>query len=254
MNSDSRSLCKKLQQLSTAALICLTACGSWADTANSDLPKSVIPAPRTIEYSWMSVATWQQKHADDVAVAEKGGVDLLFVGDSITDGWNDEVWQEYFAKYNPANFGIGGDHTANVLWRLQHGDVGNLHPKAIVLLIGVNNFGHLNETPEKVFPGVKAVVQQLRLAFPTAKILLNAVFPYEHPADSPKRAEVKQLNKMIATLDDNKYVFFKDYGHLFLEKDGSISKEIMGDYLHPTRKGDEIWAKAMMPTLKAWLD
>lgn len=211
------------------------------------------PSPRTIEYSWMSVDTWNKMQAEDVAVAEKGGVDLLFVGDSITAGWNWDIWQKNFAEYNPANFGVGGDHTGNLLWRLQHGDKGNLKPKLVVLLIGVNNFGHLNETPAQVFDGIKAVVNTLRENYPNAKILVNGVFPFKESATSPKRAQVKEVNALVAKLDDHKHVFVKDYGALFLQADGSISKEIMGDFLHPTAKGYQIWVDAMLPDIQKLL-
>lgn len=221
--------------------------------AENITPSGTTPTPRTIEYSWMPVATWQRMHAEDVLVADHDQVDLLFVGDSITAGWDWQIWQNNFAPLKAANFGIGGDHTGNILWRLQHGDVGQIHPKVIVLLAGVNNFGILNETPAQVFAGVSAVVKQLQLAFPQAKILLNAVFPFEQSAQSPKRLEVKKLNKMLAKLGDDKRVFFRDYGHLFVQKNGDISSEILGDYLHPTAKGYAIWAAAMTPEIKQLL-
>lgn len=208
-----------------------------------------IPSKRTTEFSWMSVTAWDKMHAEDTIVAQYDTVDLLFVGDSITAGWDWNIWQQNFAPLKAANFGIGGDHTANLLWRLQHGAIGNIQPKLIVLLIGVNNFGHLNESPEQVAAGVTKVVNQLQLAWPNSKILLNAVFPFEQPADSPKRKLVKQLNKLIAKLEDNKTVFFKDYSLLMLQKDGSISPEIMADFLHPTAKGYQVWADAMTPDI-----
>jgi lysophospholipase L1-like esterase len=214
-----------------------------------NMVSGTIPSKRTIEFSWMSVAAWDKMHAEDTIVAQYDTVDLLFVGDSITAGWDWNIWQQNFVPLKAANFGIGGDHTANLLWRLQHGAIGNIQPKLIVLLIGVNNFGHLNETPEQVAEGVAKVVNQLQLAWPNSKILLNAVFPFEQPADSPKRKLVKQLNKLIAKLGDNKNVFFKDYSLLMLQKDGSISPEIMADFLHPTAKGYQVWAEAMTPDI-----
>lgn len=234
-----------------AGIILSLACaGSHADAAKLS---GTTPSPRTIEYPWMSVDTWNKMHAEDVAIAKQGGVDLLFVGDSITAGWNAEIWQKNFAQYHPANFGIGGDHTGNLLWRLQHGDKGKLHPKAVVLLIGVNNFGHLNETPDQVFAGIKAVVKALRKNYPSAKILVNGVLPFEESAQSPKRAMVQELNAKVATLADHQRVFVKDYGALFLQTDGSISKDILGDFLHPTAKGYQIWADAMLPDIQALL-
>lgn len=207
-------------------------------------------APRDQDFAWMSMTQWQQRHADHSAIADKGEVDLLFVGDSITQGWDHAVWERSFAQYRPANFGIGGDHTGNVLWRLRNGRAGKLHPKAVVLLIGVNNVGFCNDTPEQAYAGVQAVVAQLRTLYPQARILLNGVFPYGQLANAPQRAPVAQLNRMIAKMDDGKHVFFRDYGALFLQADGSISPEIMGDFLHLTPKGYQIWADAMLPDIK----
>lgn len=239
-----------LARLTLALTLSLSAAISLAEEAKVS---GTTPSPRTIEFSWMSVDAWNKMQAEDVAIAEKGGVDLLFVGDSITAGWNWDIWQKNFAQYNPANFGVGGDHTGNLLWRLEHGDKGNLKPKAIVLLIGVNNFGHLNETPEQVFDGIKAVVKTLRKNYPKAKILVNGVFPFEESATSPKRAQVKEVNALVAKLDDHKHVFVKDYGALFLQPDGTISKEVMGDFLHPTAKGYQIWVDAMLPDIQKLL-
>jgi lysophospholipase L1-like esterase len=206
------------------------------------------PVKRTMEYSWMSVATWDKQHAEDTVVAQYDKVDVLFIGDSITAGWDWNLWQKYFVPLNSANFGIGGDHTGNLLWRLQHGTVGNIQPKLIVLLIGVNNLEHLKETPEQVSQGIAAVIQQLQLAWPNSKILLNAVFPFKQTAQAPERKQVSQINKLIAKLADNKKIIFKDYGHL-LQKNGDIAPEIMADFLHPTPKGYQLWADAMTPDI-----
>lgn len=216
-------------------------------------PSGTTPAKRTIEFPWMSVSYWDKKHAEDALVAQYDQVDLLFVGDSITEGWDWQIWEKNFKPLKAANFGIGGDHTGNVLWRLQHGAIGNIQPKLIVLLIGVNNVGHLNESPTQIAAGVSAVVKQLQLAWPNSKILLNGVFPFEQAATSPKRKLINDLNKKIATLGDNKTVFFKNYGHLLLQNDGSISPDIMPDFLHPNAKGYQIWADAMTPDIKTLL-
>jgi lysophospholipase L1-like esterase len=228
---------------------------------NSITPSSLItppssgihPSPRTIEYDWMAVSTWNEMHAEDVAVAAQGDIDLLFVGDSITAGWDTTLWQTHFAPHSAANFGIGGDHTGNLLWRLQNGSIGNLQPKVVVLLIGVNNFGHLSETPAQVFEGVSSVVNTLRGAFPHARILLNGVFPYGQAADTPEREQVKALNQLLATLVDSDKLVFEDYGQLFVQEDQTISPEIMGDFLHLTPEGYRLWAEAMLPTLEPWL-
>ena len=223
-------------------------------SALSPTPTSgTTPTKRTVEYSWMSVAAWDKMHAEDILVAQYDQVDVLFVGDSITAGWDWPIWEKNFKPLKAANFGIGGDNTGNVLWRLQHGAIGNLQPKLIVLLIGVNNIGGMQESPEQAAVGVTKVVQQLQLAWPNSKILLNAVFPFDQAPGSDNRSKVNKLNKIIARLGDDKTTFFKDYGPLLLQKDGSISPDIMNDFLHPTAKGYQVWADAMTPDIQALL-
>jgi lysophospholipase L1-like esterase len=219
----------------------------------ADVPAGVKPAKRTQDFPWMSVAAWERMHAEDVLMARHDSVEVLFIGDSITAGWDSSLWQQHFAPLKAANFGIGGDHTGNVLWRLQHGAIGNLKPKLVVLLAGVNNFGHLQETPEQIAQGVASVVGQLQLAWPESRVLLNAVFPFEESAKSPRRLQVKKLNELLAALGDNKKVFFKDYGGLFLAQDGHIPAALMGDFLHPTTKGYELWANSMLPDIRSLL-
>ncbi|MET0322730.1 MAG: GDSL-type esterase/lipase family protein [Duganella sp.] len=244
--------------LLAGALLSLSGAAGAADAVKSAKPAAAIdgkacsttPAPRTVEYPWMSIARWQAMFQEDLEVADAGKVDLLFVGDSITEGWNKQVWDKSFGKWKTANFGIGGDHTGNVLWRLDNGHAGNLHPKLVVLTIGVNNFFHCQASPAEVFEGVKAVVAKLRALYPDSRLLLNAVLPYEQSGQSPKRAQVEELNRMIAGLDDGKTIIYKDYGKRFLQANGDMSPTIMKDFLHPTPKGYQVWADAMLPDIR----
>ncbi len=241
-----------LTRFLSIASIALAATASQFSHAHT-ISGGLIPAKRTLDHSWMSIADWDRLHAEDVLVADHDKVDVLFIGDSITAGWDGHLWEQHIKPLNAANFGIGGDGTGNLLWRLQHGSIGQLQPKLIVLLIGVNNFGLYNETPEQVAAGITAVVQQLQLAWPESKILLNGVLPFEEKASSPKRAMVKKVNRIIATLEDKQHIFFKDYGPALLQKDGSISPDIMADFLHPTTKGYKAWLEVMLPHIKQLL-
>lgn len=246
----------RLRSFSSLRIILIFSLGTFCQLSNAlvpETPSGTTPAKRTIEFPWMSVSMWDRMHAEDVLVAEHDQVDVLFLGDSITAGWDWQIWENQIKPLNAANFGIGGDGTANLLWRLQHGAIGQLQPKLIVLMIGVNNFGLYHETPEHVARGVTAVVRQLKLAWPNSKILLNAVLPFEEKSNSPKRALVKKLNAIIAELGDGKHIFFKDYGATMLQKDGSISIDIMSDFLHPTSTGYQVWADAMLPDIQQLL-
>jgi lysophospholipase L1-like esterase len=249
---------KMLRTTLLAAIAALTF-SIWAAPAQVNAAEPAVvaqsigqtPIPRNKEYPWMTVARWQSMVAAQEARAAQGGVDLMFVGDSITEGWKDPLWTNYFGQFHPANFGVGGDHTGNVLWRLQQGSLHLLHPKAIVLLIGVNNLNLIPETPAQTAAGVKAVVAALRQNYPDAKILLNAVFPFAQSGSSEKRSQVKELNQAIAVLGDERHVFFRDYGSRFLDDHGDISPDVMADFLHPTQKGYQIWADAMLPDIRA---
>jgi lysophospholipase L1-like esterase len=191
---------------------------------------------------------WMGRHEGFVKIATKGDVDLLFVGDSITDGWRNQKAWKYFEAFKPANFGIGGDRTEHVLWRLQNGELDNIKPKAMVLMIGTNNVGA--NKAEQISEGIEAIVKHVRKTSPDTKILLLAVFPRGEKAEkNPAREKINAINKTIAKLDDGKNVKYLDIGNRFLKEDGTLTKDIMYDFLHLTPAGYEIWAQAILPTV-----
>jgi len=193
-----------------------------------------------------------QRHEAFVERAKKGDVDVLFLGDSITQGWegkeSKEVWEKEFGKLKPANFGIGGDRTEHIIWRITEGkELEGIRPKAVVLMIGTNNMG--NNSAEQIAEGVTAIVKELNHQLPHTKILLLGIFPRSAKATDTFRAKIKDCNERIAKLDDGKQVHYLDIGGKFLEADGSLSKEIMPDYLHLSKKGYQIWADAIKEDL-----
>jgi len=220
-------------------------------------PVSTQPVPRTKQFPWMSLSTWYQKHADDVRAAEEGRARVVFLGDSITEGWDwgntRSLWEREFAPYGAANFGIGGDLTQNLLWRLEHGAIEKLNPDVVVILIGVNNFLHNNTTAEDTFAGVQAVVDRALQGYPNAHIVLQGIFPYGEMPGTPERVRVAATNALIATLAANPRIDYYDFGAVFLQDDGRISKTIMADYLHPTERGYELWAGQLSPVLSRLL-
>ena len=165
------------------------------------------------------------------------------------------VFDRFFGSMKVANFGIAGDTTQGVLWRLQHGEGEGYKPKVIMLMIGTNNTGNGNSgnTPEEIAMGVANVVFELRKDFPDARILLLGIFPRSNPATAPIRAKIADINKIISALNDNQHVFYRDIGSIFLAADGSIPRDIMSDGLHPTSKGYELWAEAVKDTISSWL-
>jgi lysophospholipase L1-like esterase len=215
---------------------------------------AIVPASRTAPTNWVA------RHEGFLAEAKQGKFDIVFIGDSITDGWRKrglEVWNKCYAPRHTLNLGIGGDRTQHVLWRIEHGELDGLKPKAVVLMIGTNNTGKekdgsaRNSTAEAI-EGVTAVVKKIRATLPQSKLLLLAVFP-RGAVDAPQRAQVKEINTAIAKLDDGQMVRFLDIGKVFLAEDGSIPRTIMPDLLHPNAQGYQRWADAMEPTLAGML-
>ncbi len=194
----------------------------------------------------------KERHDKFLEIAKQGNIDLVFFGDSITDGWHgreQDIWKEHYAPLNAANFGIGGDRTQHVLWRMQHGELEGYHPKVAVLMIGTNNLG--SNTDEEIADGIKAIVEEIHKQQPQTKVLLLGIFPRGHEATDKNRGRIKHINEMISKLADHgKTVYYLDFGDKFLEKDGTISKDIMPDYLHLSKKGYEIWAEAIDQPLK----
>jgi lysophospholipase L1-like esterase len=230
---------------------------AWACEEGKDenrVPLAVTPAPRLVSHDWMSLATWYRHHAEDVELAEKGEARIVFIGDSITEGWlwgEGKWWHGHFAPMGAVNFGIGGDMTQNLLWRLENGAVSNLDPEWVVCLIGTNNFGHSNEGPVEVALGIEAVVDQLCRVYPRAHVLLFAVFPRSAQADHPDRAKIRDLNQRIAHLGNRERVTLMDIGDRFLMPDGSIDAALMPDYLHLNEAGYDLWAEVILDWLRA---
>ncbi len=189
-------------------------------------------------------------HERFVKVAQEGTAELVFLGDSITAGWGSKknIWETAFGQYKPANFGIGGDRTQHVLWRITNGELDGIKPKAVVLMIGTNNSG--TDSSDGIANGIKVIVETIRKKQPQAKILLLAVFPRgEKVSPNPGRDKLNQVNATIAKMDDGKNIHFLDIGSKFLQPDGSLTKDIMPDFLHLSGAGYQIWADAISPKL-----
>lgn len=181
---------------------------------------------------------WMKKHDELVALAKKGDVDVLFLGDSITEGWKyhgKKLWEKEYAPRKAANFGISGDSTQHVLWRLRNGELDGITPRAVVLMIGTNNMG--SHSADQIAGGVEAIVKELRAKLPKVKILLLAIFPRgEKPGEI--REKIAKTNEKIRNLGD----VWIDLTERFVGDGGVISKDVMPDFLHLSAKGYEIWA------------
>ena len=211
----------------------------------------------------------EKRHESFNEISKKGEAQLVFLGDSITHGFDNKngkaVWEKYWAPLKAANFGISGDRTEHVLWRLDHGNFDGLKPKAIVLMIGTNNTGHQGRpqkeidnavykcTAEQTAEGIKAIVAKLQQKCPDAKILILGIFPRGADKNDKFRQQNEATNAIVKGFADDKKVFFLDIGGKFLEADGTLPKAIMPDLLHPNEKGYQIWSDAIEAKVKELL-
>src|SRR5688572_297470 len=191
------------------------------------------------------------RHRTFVEIAKGAPIELLFVGDSITDGWRQAgqpVWDANWAPYKAANFGIGGDTTQGVLWRMQNGELDGYKAKLIVHMLGTNN---LNRNPiDEMVEGNRLIIEEYKKRQLQAKVLVIGIFTWSPEASHPNRALIKEANGKLAQLADNKQVFFMDIGEKFLTGDGTLTQEIMPDGLHPNLRGYRIWAEAISGRVK----
>jgi lysophospholipase L1-like esterase len=216
------------------------------------------PAPANVAFHNERNDARHQTFSD---IAKKGGIDLLFVGDSITDWFywplrggeatGGKVWEANFAPLKPANFAIAGDTTQGVLWRMQNGELEGFKAKLIVLMLGTNNTA--SNPVGQIIDGDRLIVEEFKKQQPQAKVLVLGIFPRnsaQNPQQTPiLNATIKAINIGLSQLADNKQVFYMDIGDKFLVN-GLVPADIMADGLHPTAKGYQIWADAILPTVK----
>lgn len=202
-------------------------------------PKAVIPEVH---------AGTEQRHERFNEISKEGKAKLVFLGDSITQSWEGggkAVWEKHYANRAAANFGISGDRTENVLWRLDHGNFDGLFPALIVVMIGTNNAGHRKDSAADIAAGVQAILDRLKTKCPDSKILLMAIFPRGEKPDDELRRLNDEANKLIEKMADGKKIVFKDIGKQFLDDKGVLKRELMPDFLHPNEKGYAVWADAI---------
>jgi len=254
---------RRLTHLATLLALALTLVPLRAAAPATPAPKP--DASAAIEKNDPS-GRFRKMHESFLARGKAGPIGLLFLGDSITQGWTKapHVWEHYFGKWQPANFGIGGDQTQHVIWRIENGELEGINPKVVVLMLGTNNSGA--HTADEIAAADRKIVDLIRARLPQTKVLVLAVFPRgprrekdgtikpEVIAEAAKRMAVIQgVNAQLARLDDGQHVRFLDINAVFLGQDGRIPYPVMPDQLHPGAAGYQLWAEAILPTLNAMM-
>lgn len=215
------------------------------------LPTACVPAMRADSH-WWALA----RHAEilgRLAGAENNDYELALVGDSIMHRWENPVngaavYPELTNRYKVLNLGDGGDCTQNVLWRFEHGALGQDYPyttKLFAVMIGVNNGP---DNPEETAAGVKLILDKLEESHPEAKIILMPILPLgDEPLKDPRMTVINPILKSYA---DEKRIFWLDFNDRFLDENGHIKPGLMmPDNVHPIEGGYRIWAEALCPVV-----
>lgn len=218
------------------------------------LPKFTV-TPVEQDAPW-AVEWWKTRHEEKREQAKAAEIDVVFIGDSITHGWENEgaqVWQEFYLGRNAFNLGFSGDRTEHVLWRLQDGAVSGMTPSLAVLMIGTNNTGHRMDPAAYTAEGIERIVSDLRSRLPDTQVLVLGILPRHVSPHNEMRKRNEEVNQLIATLDNGETVHYLDIGANFLKEDEAIRADLMPDLLHLNPAGYRVWAEAMEPTIKRLL-
>jgi len=186
------------------------------------------------------------EHAQQVATLIEQQPELVFIGDSITSRWPDELLNQHFEKYRPVKLGIGGDWIQHARWRVENGALEKAPIKVIVLLLGTNNLSN-GFSPEEIAQGMARLVESIQERTPKSKILLLGLLPRDAPFDERVRSTNRHL---VQLADSNANVTFLDVGDSLREQDGSVSSEVMPDRLHVALPGYLRWVEAMEPAVE----
>ncbi|MCF7955754.1 MAG: GDSL family lipase [Phycisphaerae bacterium] len=189
---------------------------------------------------------WMPRNNEINERVAQGNVDLIMIGDSITHHWDEYLWAKYYEPRNAVNMGFGGDRTQHVLWRLENGHLDGINPKLAVIMIGTNNSG--DNTAEEIADGIIAICGKVRTKLPDTKILLLGIFP-RGKIDEPRRVKNAEASEIASKIADGKMIHYMNINDKFLADDGTLSKDIMPDLLHPNKKGYDIWAQAVEPKI-----
>jgi beta-glucosidase len=216
-----------------------------------------VPVAYTPVNNFYATPEWMGLHNSYVSQANQGGQSVLFLGDSITNFWNDPArglaaWQGQLAPLGATQFGIPGDQTADLLWRVENGEL-NGKPQVAVVMIGINDLMHGRSAADTA-NGVINVVEAIRAESPQTKILVLGLLPEIAFNAAEVDSEVAQVNATLAGLDNGRDVRFLDLGGLFLQPDGTPSPALLGDGIHPNPEGYQVLADALVGPIAALLD
>lgn len=204
---------------------------------------------------------WDERHAKILEVQKRLDPEIILIGDSITHLWGGlpvdrhargtRAWSETFGNRRVLNMGFGWDRTQNVLWRLEHGEMDDTHPKVVVINIGTNNLTSSNHaranTPEEIAEAIELICEKVRRKSPSSRIIVMGIFPRGYQPDDYYRGKVAELNEILGKKFAGKtQITFLDISNQFVAPGATLPRNLMSDGVHPTEAGYEIWGKALL--------
>ncbi len=203
-------------------------------------------------YSGTPGEAWHPNHERLKPQAQGTDSPVVFLGDSLTWDWQqagNDAWERHFKPLGALNLGMGGDRTSQILWRIQDGALAGLHPKLVVLGVGINNLSRDTYPSERVAQGVKACVRAIKRACPGTRVLVVGIFPVQDSPTRPLRAQIRRVNALLARqLSD-----FLDFGNVFLEPDGNLNPALFRDGIHLTAQGYALYCQKLSPRIQSLL-
>lgn len=209
---------------------------------------------------WKENADWwkQKEDIDSMLLAEKG-IDIVFLGNSITQGIGGlrpnvtykpglAAFDAAFSRYKWMSAGISGDRTQHILWRLQHGTYAEAKPKVIVLTIGVNNFS--DDSASEIAAGIAEILKWMKANLPSTKIILVGPLPAGIKKEDDKRLKYEQVQSIIRNYKQKNMVYLP-LKELFVKAGGDMNTDdVSGDGIHLLPQGYEVWAKALKEVIE----
>jgi lysophospholipase L1-like esterase len=237
----------------------------------ADVAPAITPTDR-LDLPW-----WAARHnAIVAAVRAHIQYDLLLIGDSIIQNYDkadpadqnfQPIWKQFYEPRRALNLGFSGDTTANVLWRITHGEIDTLRPRVAIVLIGTNNTVQAHQTAEQTEAGIDNIIALLSQRLPQTRLLLLSILP---SGISPeKSAKDEAINKYLAArygkntgrnanlgINQDPRVTFLDLSSTFVTE-GNLNETLFydprlptpGKPLHPDTTGQRKLAEAIEPTL-----
>ena len=238
-----------------AAALALPAGTAAAQVACPAIPPRN-PAPKEAVPTNLDEANWRGRVAElqRATQGDLSRVQVVFLGDSLTQGWFPQIFDQFYGGRATLNLGVWGDFTQGLLWRITQGGhwPASLRPRLAVLLIGTNNAG-FTDRPEDTALGIAEIIRAVRQRSPTTRILLVGLLPRGPDSNDAARRMNGRVNALIAACADNRTVFYTDPGSMLTDSAGRLSEAIAYDRLHLSMVGYAILAAGLEPSMRTLL-